>query len=552
MNQSINMRKFIFTILAALCLSAPAFAQEKNSNVQQKWELGLQAGVMQAQCDMNDFGLEEINPGGGLLLRYHLDNLITLRANLLYGEISGEDANLALTYQKRGFTFFAPVAEGSVMAELDFMGNRRWRGGVFHRTFSPYIFGGAGYAVTSPNTYYNEANNPGRATAIQEDKNNTPDGQFVMPLGLGFRYDISDRWVLGVETGLRVTFNDYIDGVSASGNDRKSDTYTQTSLTLSYRFAHIPDRDKDGIPDAEDPCPDMKGSAASKGCPDTDGDGIADNEDTCPEAKGARNTLGCPDTDGDGIADKSDLCPDQKGTIATAGCPDKDRDGIADSKDACPELAGNARFKGCPDTDNDGIPDNEDACPDKAGTTETKGCPLNDRDRDGITDENDKCPDNPGTAAMFGCPDTDKDGIADNLDKCPDQPGSAMNAGCPALSDADRKILEAAVYGVQFEPAKSVLKTGSSAILDQVADVLKRYPTYQLVISGHTDSDGAEAANLKLSQERAKTCYDYLLGKGIDAKRMTHNGFGESRPVAENKTAAGKAKNRRVEFNLNL
>ena len=81
---------------------------------------------------------------------------------------------------------------------------------------------------------------------------------------------------------------------------------------------------------------------------------------------------------------------------------------------------------------------------------------------------------------------------------------------------------------------------------------MKKYPAYNLKIEGHTDSDGKEDANLKLSKERAKTCYDYLVSKGVLASRMTHDGFGESRPIADNTTESGKATNRRVDFEMVL
>lgn len=540
----------ILLILFVGCLTA----QKTTDITRQKWEFGLQMGAMQSQTDINDFGIKENNPGGGLLLRYHIDNHIALRTNLLYGEITGKDANYdEINRKERNFSFYAPVAEGSVLVELDFLGGRRWKDdGSFHKTFSPYIFGGAGYALTKPNTDYNEPNNLSIRGAIIEDQSNIKKGQFIMPLGIGARMDLTENWILGIETGLRVTFNDYLDGISASGNTRKRDTYSMTALTLTYRFPYASDKDRDGVPDSEDACPDAKGTEASNGCPDSDGDGIADNLDSCPDAKGAKGTAGCPDTDGDGIADKSDICPDAKGTVATGGCPDKDKDGIIDTKDTCPDVFGLPKFKGCPDTDGDGIVDSEDTCPDKAGTADNKGCPVNDRDRDGVADADDKCPDMAGPASYSGCPDTDKDGVADYLDKCPDVAGTASNSGCPVLSETDKKVLADAIYGVQFESGKSVIKTTSYSILDQVADVLKRYPAYNLTISGHTDSAGSDASNQKLSEARAKACFDYLNSKGIETARMNHAGYGESRPVTDNNTTDGKAKNRRVEFELKL
>ena len=110
---------------------------------------------------------------------------------------------------------------------------------------------------------------------------------------------------------------------------------------------------------------------------DHDGDGIPDAEDRCPDEKGPRKTHGCPDSDGDGVIDTQDKCPDVPGKRELAGCPDEkdsDDDGVIDSKDKCPDVAGKPEFAGCPDSDNDGVPDAEDKCPDVAGLKEHQGC----------------------------------------------------------------------------------------------------------------------------------------------------------------------------------
>ena len=548
----IMSNKYPLSLLLLLLLSLTAVAQTVKTPRHQRWEVGLQAGLAQGQTDFTDFGIDQLNPGGGLLLRYHLDDLMALRLNVNYSELSGDDASNS-RYAARGFRFSAPLTETSMMIELDFLGKRRWDGkGAFRRTLSPYIFGGAGYAFTKPYTNYNETNNIAIRDAIILDKAYTYDGHVVLPMGIGIKADLSENWVLGLETGVRLLFNDYLDGVSQSANPRKNDTYTLTALTATYRLSYTSDRDHDGISDAEDACPDKKGTAKTRGCPDADGDGLADNLDACPDVKGSLNTGGCPDGDGDSIADKSDKCPEEKGTVATAGCPDKDKDGIADADDSCPDIYGAAKLKGCPDSDGDGIADREDACPDRAGTAENRGCPVNDRDRDGVVDADDRCPDIAGSPSFSGCPDTDKDGIGDHTDKCPEIAGPPSNAGCPLMTEADKKVLEDAIYGVQFESGKSAIKSNTLAILDQVAGVLNRYPVYSLTISGHTDSAGSDASNQKLSENRAKACYDYLSSKGIAAGRMTYAGYGESQPVADNATAAGKTKNRRVEFAMIL
>lgn len=330
-----------------------------------------------------------------------------------------------------------------------------------------------------------------------------------------------------------------------------------------------PDRDGDMVPDKEDNCPDLAGLVEAQGCPDSDGDGLADKDDKCPNVAGTFN--GCPDTDGDGFPDSEDECPSQAGRWN--GCPDTDFDGVPDKDDDCPNDPGPAANKGCPakkvDTDNDGFPDDKDECPREAGTI--NGCP--DRDKDHIADRSDDCPDIPGPlkgcpdkdadgiadkddpcpdiAGKFGgCPDSDGDGVADNLDKCPSLAGLVANNGCPEIKKEVRERLEYAKKAVQFETGKSILKSSSFAILDEVVEILRSNPEYKLSISGHTDNIGDEDANYNLSTARAKTCFDYLIFRGVPSDRLRYAGFGEAVPVASNETSAGREMNRRVEFEI--
>jgi OOP family OmpA-OmpF porin len=328
-----------------------------------------------------------------------------------------------------------------------------------------------------------------------------------------------------------------------------------------------PDRDGDGISDKEDICPDVPGIKTLKGCPDRDGDGITDLADLCPDVAGLANLMGCPDRDGDGIADGDDKCPDLKGPAVTMGCPDRDSDGIMDTDDECPDVAGIAAMKGCPDTDNDGITDAKDKCPREAGPAATMGCP--DRDGDGITDKDDKCPGDKGPASTSGCPDRDGDGVADKDDACPDKRGDSAHKGCPdtdgdgVYDDTDRcpdqvgtaalngcPEIKSAIQLVQFETGKAVLLKKSYKVLDEIAALMNSKADYRLKISGHTDDAGEDKTNQDLSERRAKTCYDYLVSKGVAANRVSSTGFGETKPVADNKTNAGREQNRRVEFEL--
>ena len=194
-----------------------------------------------------------------------------------------------------------------------------------------------------------------------------------------------------------------------------------------------PDKDGDGVPDAEDGCPNRSGPVEAGGCPDNDEDGTPNKDDPCPEIPGPKATKGCPDSDGDGVPDNDDLCPSEAGTPENNGCPvkDRDNDGVLDKDDKCPDEAGPVFLEGCPDKDSDGVPDKDDKCPDEAGTPENEGCPDKDTDGDGVLDSNDNCPDKPGPEFLGGCPDSDSDGVADPDDQCPNEPGTKDNNGCP-------------------------------------------------------------------------------------------------------------------------
>ena len=231
---------------------------------------------------------------------------------------------------------------------------------------------------------------------------------------------------------------------------------------------------------------------------------------------------------------------------------DTDKDGVIDSLDACPTVPGPASLNGCPDTDGDGILDKDDACPDKAGIAKYKGCPIPDTDGDGINDEEDKCPTVSGLARYQGCPipDTDGDGINDEEDKCPTEAGIAENFGCPKIDEAIIKKVEYAAKNVYFATGKYTLLAKSFKPLNDVVKILKDHPELKLDISGHTDNTGDAAKNQTLSENRAKAVLNYLVKKGVDAARVTSAGYGQDQPVGDNTTAAGRAKNRRVEIKV--
>ncbi len=258
-------------------------------------------------------------------------------------------------------------------------------------------------------------------------------------------------------------------------------------------------------------------------------------------------TRKCKDTDGDTVCDTEDQCPDEAGKPEYAGCPDRDGDTIIDKKDDCPDEAGKPEYAGCPDRDGDTVIDKKDDCPDEAGKPEYAGCP--DRDGDTIIDKKDNCPDEAGKPEYAGCPDRDGDTVIDKEDKCPDVAGLPRLQGCPEpeINKEEEAVLEKASH-VQFNSASAVLQASALAILDEVVTLLKKHPKGFLQLNAHTDAEGDNTLNLKLSRERADAVRAYLMGRGIAPERIESDGHGEEKPIDTNQTPEGRARNRRVEM----
>ncbi len=235
---------------------------------------------------------------------------------------------------------------------------------------------------------------------------------------------------------------------------------------------------------------------------------------------------------------------------------DSDMDGTPDAEDSCKTIPGPPRWHGCPipDSDHDGINDEEDSCKMVPGVARYHGCPIPDSDHDGVNDEEDSCITIPGLPKYHGCPipDRDQDGVNDELDKCPDQPGPAENQGCPVVEAAIKKRAKLEAANVMFNINSPRLTKSSYTAIKELADSLKTNPDLDLLIEGHSDNTGKPAFNLKLSIERGEVVKKVLLKLGIAENRILVRGFGDTRPMADNNTAAGKAKNRRVVFVFQL
>jgi OmpA-OmpF porin, OOP family len=231
---------------------------------------------------------------------------------------------------------------------------------------------------------------------------------------------------------------------------------------------------------------------------------------------------------------------------------DTDKDGVIDTQDECPSEAGSANLKGCPDKDGDGIADKNDKCPDVSGVAKYEGCPVPDTDGDGVNDDNDKCPAVAGVARNQGCPipDGDGDGVNDEEDRCPAVAGLASNQGCPEVKDDVVKVVNYAAKNILFSTGSAKLLTSSNKSLNDIIKVMEDDTNLKLDINGYADNTGDAERNRALSEERANAVLEYFTAKGIDASRLSATGFGSENPIADNKTAAGRAKNRRVELKL--
>jgi OOP family OmpA-OmpF porin len=476
-------------LLACICLAfaATTFSQTADS----KWNVGLHGGATQYNGDLGDgfYKTRQVFYGfGGLSVSRYLTR--TLDASLLFtkGEVG----------YKSGLGRFSNSLSTATL-------NVRFNLLKPESVIRPYVFLGGGLMMYSVNP--------------TDDANKI---DFALPtFGAGINFRLSPMVMFQVQEMFANTSGDDKDGKIGGGNDM----YLMHSIGLTFNFGKKHDEDGDKVADRDDKCPGTPaGIAVDKaGCPlDRDKDGVADYLDECPDAAGLAAFKGCPDKDGDGIADKEDRCPDVKGSLALKGCPDTDGDGVADIDDKCADT--------------------------KAGyKVDATGCTM-DNDKDGIVNEEDACPDAFGLAVFKGCPDTDGDGVADKDDRCPNVKGTIANHGCPEMKVEDVKKITQIASKIFFETASDKLKVASLQSLDELAEILNRYPEAKLTIGGHTDDVGKDDYNMNLSQKRTNSVRLYLISKGISEARLTAIGYGETQPIADNKTAEGRAKNRRVEL----
>jgi outer membrane protein OmpA-like peptidoglycan-associated protein len=493
----------LWVVVLVLTLSVVSYPIEMKGKV----GLGAYGGLWKpVLTDHSDFWM--VGPLGGVTLKYGILKNLAIGVTgsyLLTWEAKLEGSKID---DGAGFTF--SKADNAAKNQHIMIEAAAYYYFMPEKKFTPYIFGGGGIDIWK----WTDSNGdpilfPTKTYATDSTTFEVKDQEITALAGAGIEYYPAPQ--VGINIGAKFH---YLTHLLTSFKDDK-DVVDQLDLPkgiveafvgVNYYFGKPKDSDKDGVPDKADQCPDTPIGCIvdANGCPtDADNDGICDGLDKCPNTpKGCKvDATGCPmDSDGDGVCDGVDKCADTpKGVkVDASGCPlDSDADGVPDYKDKCPDTP-------------------------KACKVDANGCTL----------------------------DSDKDGVCDGMDKCPDTPaGKKVDAnGCPISEFIPEPEKPVVLHGVNFETNKSLLTASSKTILDQVAASLVDRPDVKVEIGGHTDSKGSDAYNLKLSNARADAVMQYLISKGVKAQDLTAKGYGESMPIADNKTEEGRAENRRVEL----
>lgn len=489
------MKKTIL-LCAALMLTLGGMSQTE----EKKWNVGLHGGLVQYRGDLgNNF--------------YQTDQAAYAFAGLSVSRYLGQYIDASLSFSRGELGYIDHTKANTLANPNSFL--------IRHNTTNLV----ARFYLTKPTAFVRPYLLVGAGLIWYESIYSLNAEHFIFSLpsaGAGFNFRLGPVVSIRLQEMLLLTTADHIDNVT-SGGDKDMELFHSAGIT--FNLGKLKDSDKDGVADKKDKCPNtpIGVSVDATGCPlDKDKDGVVDYLDACPDVSGLASLKGCPDSDMDGITDKDDRCPTTFGPTSLNGCPDADKDGIADIDDKCPGT--------------------------KTGyKVDATGCTL-DNDKDGIVNEEDVCPELAGELVFKGCPDTDGDGVSDKDDRCPTAKGTIENKGCPEIPKVDVQRITVLASKIYFETNKADLKLISHSALDDLAEILKRNEAVNLTVEGHTDSDADDTYNLTLSQKRTESVKNYLISKGVSESRLTAIGYGETKPIASNKTAAGKAKNRRVEL----
>lgn len=465
-----------------------------------------------------------------------IDSYPRLGAQLLIGDPATEfyESNgLKMTYQARGLLRYSlskylkgEIGGGYVMMSgLDFK-HTYYRTNIYPLDFRillfpiqsksvrPFIYAGAG------GLYYRVVKLPqcvNRPQPIPLLITGQDGLAAYVPVGVGIEFALSQAVSLELVGGYNHVFNDNLNYCKFPWDgDWNTDAWASVGLGLTFALGRgDADDDKDGLTNAEE---EKLGTDPNN--PDTDGDGLTDGD----EVKIYHTNPLKADTDGDGLKDGDEVLKYHTDPLKA----DTDGDELNDGDEVM-------KYKTDPlkvDTDGDGLSDGDEVL--KYHTD-----PLNkDTDGDGLTDGDEvlKYKTNPLNK------DTDGGTVDD---------GTEVRRGTDPLNPADDVVkIQAPIIleGIVFATGKADIVPASAATLEKALKTLKIYSDIEVEISGHTDKLGSHAMNMKLSQRRADAVKQWLVDKGIDAKRITAKGYGPDKPIDSNKTKEGRQKNRRIEF----
>ena len=446
-----------------------------------------------------------IEAGYGFVTVRDKDQLLEVMSHL----VSKEDAPFKTT--------FIPI---SVFGRYNFIKDQNW---------IPYLTGGMGVMMwncenTEDFVSHDELNIPVShpSGSVSFSGNN-----FIANIGGGIEWEISRTVAIDFGVKYQRIFNQNQDMSGESTTDLgRKDAQTgnlSAGFGITLRFGGWRDSDGDGIEDKLDKCPfvpeDFDDFEDEDGCPDydNDADGLLDsvetNTGTFISADSTGTDPNVADTDMDGVNDYDEVYTYLTDPLSV----DTDADSLSDGD----EVNNYQTDPNSPDTDGDGLNDGDEIF---IHQTDPKNA---DTDGDGFMDGDDKCPLEPETFNGF----MDDDG-------CPDKkPEIIFEKKSPIVLD-----------GVNFKVGSSELTDNAKFVLGKVVRTLKDYKEMYLEISGHTDSSGSRSLNMKLSRKRAESVRRYLINQGIEDFRWRAIGLGPDHPVTSNKTKAGRAKNRRIEF----
>lgn len=519
------MRKliYLFVILGLVAMTQPANAQFKDWGT----KFGIRGSILFPENEFANLGFSgndnfsfdwfKASYLGEAFFAFELSKALEMQLSGGYGKYAG----------------VAMFGEGTDFGEYEstiIPITLRFRISPFDvKGWNPYFYVGGGVMNFSNDTKPNV--NSGKS--IEEDG-----WVAIVPAGIGAEFALGERVLLDFSLGGAMSSTYDLDAYR-SGSDDIWDSYLNASLGLTFTGENCKaDKDMDGL----GKCDEIK-IGTNPNVADTDGDGLNDGEEYLTYKT---NPLQA-DSDLDALTDFDEV----KSTGTNPLLADTDNDGLNDGEEL-------NKYKTDPlaaDTDKDGLNDGNEVVTTKTNPT------MADTDKDGLTDgeEVNKYKTNPLIA------DTDGDGLSDSeevlkyktnaLNKDTDggtvDDGTEVKRGTDPLN-ADDDVVKIGVpiilEGITFDVAKATIKPESELTLMKALKTLQTYEDISVEIGGHTDSDGSAKSNQKLSEARAESVKAWLVNKGIDASRISTKGYGEDKPIADNKTKEGKQKNRRIEF----